>query len=180
MMQGGGAIRLPADAVLFFPKVFGRYNKQMKRLHVSISLLISWLALRGDSRVGQRCQSSSKYSHKMPPSPKKQKVAASGGFFSEIPAIKYEGPDSTNPLAFKYYDPEEVIMGKKMKDWCRFAVCFWHTWRGMGADIFGLGGTMERPWDQGHATELDAAMNRVDVHFEFCKRLGIEYYCFHE
>ena len=117
---------------------------------------------------------------KMPPSPKKQKVAASGGFFSEIPAIKYEGPDSTNPLAFKYYDPEEVIMGKKMKDWCRFAVCFWHTWRGMGADIFGLGGTMERPWDQGHATELDAAMNRVDVHFEFCKRLGIEYYCFHE
>ena len=120
------------------------------------------------------------HSRTMPPSPKKQKVAASGGFFKDIPDIKYEGPESTNPLAFKYYNADEVVMGKKMKDWCRFAVCFWHTWRGMGADIFGLGGTMERPWDEGHATELDASLNRVDVHFEFCKRLGIEYYCFHE
>lgn len=71
-------------------------------------------------------------------------------------------------------------MGKTMKEWCRFAVCYWHTWRGMGGDVFGLGGTMERPWDAGHATELDAALNRVDVHFEFCEKLGVEYYCFHD
>ena len=60
------------------------------------------------------------------------------------------------------------------------AVCYWHTWRGMGADIFGLGGTMERDWDQGHESDLDAALNRVDVHFEFCQKMGIEYYCFHD
>ena len=70
--------------------------------------------------------------------------------------------------------------GKKMKDWLRYAVCYWHTWRGMGADIFGLSGTMDRSWDQGHSTELDAALNRIDVHFEFCQKLGIEYYCFHD
>ena len=66
-----------------------------------------------------------------------------------------------------------------MKDWLRFAVCYWHTWREMGATS-GLGGTMTRSWDEGHATEMDAALNRVDVHFEFCQRLGIEYYCFHD
>lgn len=78
----------------------------------------------------------------MPPSSKKQKLSSSA-FFPGIGQIPYEGPDSQNPLAFKYYNADEVIMGKKMKDWCRFAVCWWHTWRGMGADIFGLGGTME-------------------------------------
>ena len=81
----------------------------------------------------------------MPPSSKKRKTpdTTSSTFFANIPTITYEGPDSDNPLAFKYYNADEVIMGKKMKDWCRFAVCWWHTWRGMGADIFGLGGTME-------------------------------------
>jgi len=118
----------------------------------------------------------------MPPSSKKRKTpdTASSTFFADIPAITYEGPDSDNPLAFKYYNAEEVVAGRKMKDWCRFAVCYWHTWRGMGADIFGLGGSMTREWDQGHASELDAALNRVDVHFEFCQKLGIEYYCFHD
>ena len=114
----------------------------------------------------------------MPPSSKKQKVSKS--FFPEIKQIKYEGPDSTDPLAFKYYNADEIIMGRKMKDWCRFAVCFWHTWRGMGADIFGLSGTMERSWDAGHDSELAGCLNRVDVHFEFCQLLGIEYYCFHD
>jgi len=115
----------------------------------------------------------------MPPASKKRKTSTSS-FFEDIPEIRYEGPDSTNSLAFKWYNAEEVVAGRKMKDWCRFAVAYWHTWRGMGADIFGLAGSMERSWDRGHATELDAALNRVDVHFEFCQRLGIEYYCFHD
>jgi len=100
--------------------------------------------------------------------------------FPEIPPIKYKGPESTDPLAFKYYNADEVVAGKPMKEWLRFAVCYWHTWRGMGADVFGLGGTMTRSWDEGHASELDAALNRVDVHFEFCQKLGVEFYCFHD
>jgi xylose isomerase len=115
----------------------------------------------------------------MPPS-KKQKSSSASEFFPEFKKIEYKGPPSTDPMAFKYYNAEEVVMGKTMKEWCRFAVCYWHTWRGMGGDVFGLGGTMERPWDAGHATELDAALNRVDVHFEFCEKLGVEYYCFHD
>ena len=116
----------------------------------------------------------------MPPSKKAKTNGGGATFFPGIKTIPYEGPDSDNPMAFKYYNAEEVIMGRKMKDWCRFAVCFWHTWRGMGNDIFGIGGTLERDWDQGHKTELDACLNRVDVHFEFCSLLGIEYYCFHD
>ena len=108
------------------------------------------------------------------PLAKKQKTDT---FFPGVGDIKYEGPDSDNPLAFKYYNAEEVIMGKKMKDWCRFAVCYWHTWRGNGADIFGLTGTMTRPWD---GADMEAHLKRVDVHFEFCEKLGIEYYCFHD
>jgi xylose isomerase len=89
-------------------------------------------------------------------------MAPKGVFFAEYD-IKYEGPDSLNPLAFKYYNKDEVIMGKPMKEWLRFAVCYWHTWRGSGADIFALGGSIQRPWD---GSDLDAAMKRVDVHFE--------------
>jgi len=65
-----------------------------------------------------------------------------------------------------------------MKDWLRFAVCYWHTWKGNGADIFGLDGTYDRPWDA--TNTLEGALERVDVHFEFCQKLGIELYCFHD
>ena len=92
--------------------------------------------------------------------------------------IPYKGADSLDPLAFKYYNAEEVVHGKKMKDWLRFAVCYWHTWRGNGADIFGLDGSIEREWDTSNT--LEGALERVDVHFEFCQKLGIEYYCFHD
>ena len=61
--------------------------------------------------------------------------------------------------------------GRPMKEWLRFAVCYWHTWRGNGADIFGLGGAIKRPWD---GDDMEAARTRVDVHFEFCQKLGIE------
>ena len=111
----------------------------------------------------------------MPPT-KKQKAGAST-FFPSVGAIKYKGPESNDPLAFKYYNADEKIMGKPMKDWLRFAVCYWHTWRGNGADPFGIGGTIRREWD---GTDMEAALKRVDVHFEFCAKLGIELYCFHD
>jgi len=81
-------------------------------------------------------------------------------------------------MAFKYYDPAQVVAGKPMKEWLRFAVAYWHTWRGNGADIFGLDGSYDRPW--GMANTLDGALERVAPPFEFCKRLGLEYYCFHD
>ena len=69
-------------------------------------------------------------------------------YFKGISKIQYEGPSSTNPLAFKHYNAEEVIEGRTMAEWCRFGVCFWHTFRGGGNDPFGFA-TMDRPWDDG-------------------------------
>jgi len=76
---------------------------------------------------------------------KRAKVDQQQEFF-QIPKIQYEGPTSRNPLAFKYYNRDEVILGKRMADWLRFAVCYWHTWRGPGLDMFGSG-TISRTWD---------------------------------
>lgn len=67
--------------------------------------------------------------------------------YFNTPAIKYEGPKSKNPFAFKYYNPEETVLGKTMKEQCRFAMSYWHTFTYMGNDPFG-GATMYRPWDQ--------------------------------
>lgn len=98
--------------------------------------------------------------------------------YFEIEKIKYEGPKSKNPLAFKYYNSEEVIMGKPMKEHLRFAMSYWHTLTGMGQDPFG-GPTMQRPWD----TDLDIvekAKVRVEVAFELMEKLGMEFFCFHD
>ena len=99
-------------------------------------------------------------------------------FFPDVPQIQYEGPESKNPLAFRHYNPEEVIEGRSMKDWLRFSVCYWHTFRGTGVDPFGSP-TLERPWDDG-TESLDNALRRVDVAFEFITKLGAPYYCFHD
>ncbi len=99
-------------------------------------------------------------------------------FFPDVPEVKYEGPESRNPLAFKHYNPEEVVAGKKLKDLLRFSVCYWHTFRGTGGDPFGPG-TMVRPWDDG-SESVDNALKRVDVAFEFFQKLGVDYYCFHD
>ncbi|HBN77104.1 MAG TPA: xylose isomerase [Planctomycetaceae bacterium] len=99
-------------------------------------------------------------------------------FFSEIPSIPYEGPDSKNPLAFKHYNPDEVVEGKSLRELLRFSVCYWHTFRGTGGDPFGPG-TMVRPWDDG-SDSIDNALKRVDVAFEFFQKLGVDYYCFHD
>ncbi|KAK9830382.1 hypothetical protein WJX72_011455 [[Myrmecia] bisecta] len=102
-----------------------------------------------------------------------------GEFFPSIKRIAYEGPDSTNPLAFKYYNAEEVIMGKKMKDWLRFSVAFWHTLRGDGSDQFGSP-TKRWPWEDGSLSPLEMAFRRMRVMFEFLDKLGAEYWCFHD
>ncbi|MCS7338162.1 MAG: xylose isomerase [Verrucomicrobiae bacterium] len=98
--------------------------------------------------------------------------------FANIKKIEYEGPNSRNPLAFRHYNPDEIVEGKKMKDHLRFAVAYWHTFRGTGADPFGLG-TAIRPWDDGTAS-LENAKRRVRVAFEFMEKLGVPFYTFHD
>ena len=92
--------------------------------------------------------------------------------------IKFEGKDSKNPMAFHYYDENKVIMGKKMKDWLRFAMAWWHTLCAEGADQFG-GGTKDFPWNTA-SDPIQAAKDKMDAGFEFMQKIGIEYYCFHD
>ncbi|HET6576137.1 MAG TPA: xylose isomerase [Fimbriiglobus sp.] len=99
-------------------------------------------------------------------------------FFPDVKRIAYEGPDSTNPLAFRHYDPDAVVEGKPMRDHLRFAVAYWHTFRGTGSDPFGPG-TMLRPWEDG-TDSVAMAQKRVRVAFEFIEKLGAPYYCFHD
>lgn len=99
-------------------------------------------------------------------------------FFPEIGRIQYEGPASKNIMAYHYYDPEKVVAGKKMKDWFKFAMAWWHTLCAEGSDQFGPG-TKTFPWNQG-ATAIERAKNKVDAGFEIMQKLGIEYYCFHD
>ena len=98
--------------------------------------------------------------------------------FPKIKSIRFEGPDSRNPLAFKHYNPTELVEGKSMKEHLRFSVVYWHTMRGMGADMFGSG-TMQRPWEDG-TNSLAMALKRVPVMFEFCEKLGAPFYAFHD
>jgi xylose isomerase len=98
--------------------------------------------------------------------------------FPEIQKISYEGPDSKNPLAFRWYDPDEVVEGKTMKEHFRFSVVYWHTFRGTGADPFGPG-TMLRPWEDG-TDSVANAQNRARVAFEFIEKLGAPFYAFHD
>lgn len=99
-------------------------------------------------------------------------------YFSTVKHIKYEGPESKNPLSYRYYNADEVILGKKMKDHLRFAVCYWHTWRAGGADPFGAN---TRRWHFDDGTEtVENAIRRLHAHFEFVQKLGVEYYTFHD
>ncbi len=101
-----------------------------------------------------------------------------GEAFPGIGKIQYEGPESKNPLAFKHYNPEEVIEGKTMAEHLRFSVAFWHAFRNRCADPFGLP-TRLMPWDDG-TDSLENAKNRVRAAFEFFEKLGVGFYCFHD
>jgi len=100
--------------------------------------------------------------------------------FPKIPKIQYEGPQSKNPLAFKWYNPDERVEGKTLKEHLRFSVVYWHTMRGRGGDMFDGGtGTWQRPWEDG-TNSLSMALKRVPVLFEFCEKLGAPFYAFHD
>ena len=100
-------------------------------------------------------------------------------FFPEVKeAIRYEGADSKNPLAFKYYDADRIVGGKTMKEQLNFSLAYWHTLKGSGADIFGAG-TYKRPWLQ-KSNPLKNAEDTVYAAFEFLSKMGIPYYCFHD
>ena len=99
-------------------------------------------------------------------------------FFPGIGKIQFEGKESRNPLAFRYYDPQKVVLGKTMAEWLKFSMAWWHTLCAEGADQFG-GGTKTYPW-VGAACPVQAAKDKVDAGFEFMQKIGIEYYCFHD
>ena len=99
-------------------------------------------------------------------------------YFPEVGKIPFEGTASKNPMAFHYYDPEKVVKGRKMKDWFRFSMAWWHTLCAEGGDQFG-GGTKTFPWNAS-ADPIERAKAKMDAGFEFMQKIGIEYYCFHD
>ncbi|MEO1652247.1 MAG: xylose isomerase [Bacteroidota bacterium] len=99
-------------------------------------------------------------------------------FFPHISSIAYEGKKSDNPLAYRYYNPEQVVRGKTLKDHLRFAVCYWHTFGGTGGDPFGQP-TMLFPWLEAN-DPIQRAKDKMDAAFEFITKLGLPYYCFHD
>ena len=98
-------------------------------------------------------------------------------YLEKIKKVKYEGSKSTNPMAFKYYNPDEIILGKSMKEHLKFSMAYWHTFTYMGVDPFGKE-TMERPWDIDNNDPMERAKARVKVAFEFMEKLGLEYFLF--
>tara|TARA_B100001769_G_scaffold14001_1_gene9584 strand:+ start:5609 stop:6976 length:1368 start_codon:yes stop_codon:yes gene_type:complete len=99
-------------------------------------------------------------------------------FFKGINKIEFEGKDSKNPLAFKYYNPEQLVAGKTMRDHFKFAVAYWHSFCGQGADPFGAG-TQNFPWDQSE-DPYKASKDKADAAFEFISKMGFDYFCFHD
>src|SRR5690606_4564789 len=98
-------------------------------------------------------------------------------YFPKIGRIQYEGPDSRKPLAFKHYNAKQKVLGKTMEDHFRFAVCYWHSFKGLGADPFG-GHTMLRPYNTNESA-LKVAENTMHAAFEFFSKLGVKYWTFH-
>lgn len=97
-------------------------------------------------------------------------------FFEGVPAIRYEGPESQNPFAYRWYDADRVVLGKRMEDHLRFAVAYWHSFCWPGGDPFG-GATFERPW---FGDSMEAARAKADVAFEMFDILGAPFFCFHD
>jgi len=107
-------------------------------------------------------------------------------FFADIEQIRYEGPESDNPLAFRWYDPDRVVRGKTMAEHLRFGVCYWHSFAWDGSDIFGAG-TLDRPWNPATASgaaaalpPMDAAKLKMEAAFEFFEKLGAPFFSFHD
>lgn len=99
-------------------------------------------------------------------------------YFKGIGQVKYEGPETDNPLAFRWYDPNKMVKGRSMKEWLRFACAYWHSFCGNGADPFGEP-THLHPWGE-KADAIERAKDKADAAFEFITKLGLPYYCFHD
>jgi xylose isomerase len=99
--------------------------------------------------------------------------------FDAIEPIRYRGPDTTEELAFRHYDADRIVLGKRMQDQLRFAVCYWHSFSWNGFDVFGYDGSFERPWHH-MADPWQAALAKADAAFAFFTRLGAPFYCFHD
>ena len=99
-------------------------------------------------------------------------------YYKGIGEIKFEGSDSNNPFAFKYYDPEKIVAGKALKEHFRFAVAYWHSFCGQGTDPFGSG-TQDFLWDKSE-DPYQAAKDKADAAFEFITKMGFDYFCFHD
>ena len=99
-------------------------------------------------------------------------------YFKSIGNIRFEGKESDNPLAYKYYNPEQIVAGKTMAQHFKFAVAYWHSFCGTGADPFGPG-TQQYAWDT-PKDAVEAARMKADAAFELIAKLGFEYYCFHD
>src|SRR5678816_3054399 len=101
-------------------------------------------------------------------------------FFAEGPGrIAYGGPDSNEPLAYAIYQPDRMVLGKRMEDHLRIAVCLWHSFAWPGSDVFGVG-TFDRPWLDPRLDPMIAARAKLDAAFEFLTKLGVPYFCFHD
>jgi len=99
-------------------------------------------------------------------------------YFKDIPTIRYEGPETENPLAFRYYDKNKMVLGKRMEDILRCAVCYWHTFAWNGSDVFGAG-TYDRPWHK-NPTTVEAAKLKLANAFDFFSKLGAPFFTFHD
>ncbi len=102
----------------------------------------------------------------------------SDSFFSGIERIRYQGPSSDEPRAFRYYDRDKLVLGKRMEDQLRCAVCYWHTFAWPGSDIFGAG-TFDRPWFK-VKSPIEAAELKLKLAFEFFEKLSVPYFTFHD
>ncbi len=100
-------------------------------------------------------------------------------FFPDVEKIEYEGPKTKRDLAFRHYDPEKKVLGKRMEDHLRFAVCYWHGFCWPGNDVFG-DGTFDRPWLATNGDAMQHAERKTDVAFEFFEKLGAPFFCFHD
>ena len=105
-------------------------------------------------------------------------IIGSKEYYKGIGDIKFEGKDSDNPLAFKYYNPEQVVVGKTMREHFKFAIAYWHTFCGQGSDPFGPG-TQNFEWDKS-SDPIQAAKDKADAAFEFISKMGFDYFCFHD
>ena len=99
-------------------------------------------------------------------------------YFKGVTKINYEGKESDNPMAYKYYDAEKMVAGKKLKDHLKFAMAYWHTLCNVGGDPFGAG-TQNYPWNNS-SDPIQRAKDKADVAFEFLNKMGFDYYCFHD